>query len=157
MSLTMHEINHTLNTYLVQFQTILALWANDPDGGTRASLYISSQNNYSHTCYSHNSCSQCAHTACAAAPIFTLCLKPEPSLLWLVSWPALLWLVDHLEMSRPLSHRCVGALAKWNPNETPMKHHVTEINNREKLRELWDLSFFRTFKCTTTYITYYRK
>ena len=28
------------------------------------------------------------HTACAAAPLFTLCLKPEPSLLWLVSWPA---------------------------------------------------------------------
>ena len=32
----------------------------------------------------------------------TLCLKPEPSLLWLVSWPALLWLVNHLEMSRPM-------------------------------------------------------
>ena len=35
-----------------------------------------------------------SHTACAAAPLFTLCLKPEPSLLWLVSWPALLWLVS---------------------------------------------------------------
>ena len=23
----------------------------------------------------------CSHTACAAAPLFTLCLKPEPSLL----------------------------------------------------------------------------
>ena len=32
-----------------------------------------------------------SHTACVAAPLFTLCLKPEPSLLWLVSWPALLW------------------------------------------------------------------
>ena len=42
-----------------------------------------------------------SHTACAAAPLFTLCLKPEPSLLWLVSWPALLWLVNHLEMSHP--------------------------------------------------------
>ena len=30
------------------------------------------------------------HTACASAPLFTLCLKPESSLLWLVSWPVLL-------------------------------------------------------------------
>ena len=54
-----------------------------------------------------------SHTACAAAPLFTLCLKPEPSLLWLVSWPALLRLVNRLEMSRPLAYhvQCVGALA----------------------------------------------
>ena len=41
-----------------------------------------------------------SHTACAAAPLFTLCLKPQPSLHWLVSWQALLWLVNRLEMSR---------------------------------------------------------
>ena len=35
-----------------------------------------------------------SHTACAAVPIFTLCLKPEHRLLWLVSLLALLWLVN---------------------------------------------------------------
>ena len=42
-----------------------------------------------------------SHTACAAAPLFTLCLKPESSLLWLV---------NREEMSRPLAYheQCVG-------------------------------------------------
>ena len=44
-----------------------------------------------------------SHTAYAEEPLFTLCLKPEPSLLWLVSWPALLWSINRLEMSRPLA------------------------------------------------------
>ena len=52
-----------------------------------------------------------SHTACAAAPLFTLCLKPEPSLLWLVSWPALLWLVNHLEMSH--------LLRPWHTRQSP--------------------------------------
>ena len=54
-----------------------------------------------------------SHTPCAAAPLFTLCLKPETSLLRLFSWSALLGLVNCLEMSRPLAYhvQCVGALA----------------------------------------------
>ena len=45
-----------------------------------------------------------SHTACAAAPHFTLRLKPEPSLLWLVSWTALLWFwdVQPLSLSRTM-------------------------------------------------------
>ena len=45
-----------------------------------------------------------SHTACAASPLFTLCLKSEPSLLWLVSWPAVSWLVNRLEMSRTVAY-----------------------------------------------------
>ena len=65
----------------------------------------------------------CSHTACAAASLFTLCLKPEPSLLWLVSWPALLWLVNRLEMSRPLAYlvQCGDSVTYWS-------HYVAEVN-----------------------------
>ena len=38
------------------------------------------------TCFNIKKGLYFSHTACAAAPLFTLCLKPEPSLLWLVSW-----------------------------------------------------------------------
>ena len=57
-----------------------------------------------------------SHTACGAAPLFTLCLKPEPSLFWLASWSALLWLVNRSEMSRPLADhvQCVGEPADRN-------------------------------------------
>ena len=54
-----------------------------------------------------------SYCLCCRISFFTLCLKPEPSLLWLVSWPALLWLVNRSEMSRPLAYHAqwVGALA----------------------------------------------
>ena len=90
------------------------------------------------TCFNVQKALYFSHTACAAAPLFTLCLKPEPSLLWLVSWPALLWLVNRLEMSCSLAYHVqwVGALANRGTNVIPSG-------------ENWDFSLCRPFTCTT--------
>ena len=77
-------------------------------------------------CFNIQKCLYCSHTACAVAPLFTLCLKPEPNQLWLVSWLALLGLVNSLEMSLPSAYhvQCVGVLAKWNTSVTYWCYYV---------------------------------
>ena len=72
-----------------------------------------------------------SHTSCAAAPIFTLCHKPEPSLLWLVSWPALLWSVNrHLDCQV----QCVGAITDRSTRVIYWCIYVMEVNKEGKWR-----------------------
>ena len=61
--------------------------------------------------------------------LFTLCLKPEPSLLWLVSYPALLWLVNRLEMSRPLAYHVQSVWALANRKAEVLRSDVTMFRN----------------------------
>ena len=77
-----------------------------------------------------------SHTACATAPRFTLCLKPEPSMLWLVSWPSILWLVN----------RCLAYLPfklPWMCWSTCQWKHKPN-GGRECVWELWDFSLFQS-------------
>ena len=76
--------------------------------------------------------------ACTALPLFTLCLKPEPSLLWLVSWADLFWLVNHLEMSRPLAYHIkrVWALANRSVSVKQWRHYDIEVNRGVQWRRL---------------------